>query len=139
MEITIRYGNAADLATASSFDRYTPEHILVWKLEHHDILLAEDERGCVGYLKLEHLWSQFPYIGLIKVKEEYRGGGIGKRMLHFVITQLQQQGVHALYSSSQADEPDPQRWHRKMGFFECGIINGINDGNVGEIFFVIKF
>ncbi len=40
-----------------------------------------------------------------------------------------------LYSSSQADEPLPQAWHRRMGFAECGLIAGINPGGVGEIFF----
>ena len=41
----------------------------------------------------------------------------------------------ALYSSSQVDEPPPQAWHRHMGFQECGIIAGINEGGVGEVFF----
>lgn len=40
-----------------------------------------------------------------------------------------------LYSSSQANEAEPQQWHRHMGFAECGIINGINDG-IGEVLFV---
>jgi hypothetical protein len=26
-------------------------------------------------------------------------------------------------------------WHRKMGFAECGIINGINEAGIGEVFF----
>ena len=38
-------------------------------------------------------------------------------------------------SSSQADEPEPQTWHRAIGFEECGIISGLNEGGIGEIFF----
>jgi len=45
------------------------------------------------------------------------------------------QGFDVLYSSSQVDEPKPQAWHRHMGFEECGVINGINQGDIGEIFF----
>jgi len=33
------------------------------------------------------------------------------------------------------DEPEPQAWHRHMGFVECGIINGINENGIGEVFF----
>ena len=40
-----------------------------------------------------------------------------------------------LYSSSQADEPEAQAWHRRMGFEECGIVSGINEGGIGEVFF----
>ena len=39
-----------------------------------------------------------------------------------------------LYRSSQVDEPDPQAWHRDVGFEECGIIAGINKG-LGESLF----
>lgn len=31
---------------------------------------------------------------------------------------------------------EPQQWHRHVGFKECGIIHAINEGNIGEIFFV---
>jgi len=40
-----------------------------------------------------------------------------------------------LFSSSQANEPEPQAWHRHVGFEECGFIAGINEGGVGEVFF----
>lgn len=43
-------------------------------------------------------------------------------------------GYQSLYSSSQADEPAPQAWHRAVGFAECGFLAGINPGGVGEMF-----
>jgi hypothetical protein len=48
---------------------------------------------------------------------------------------LRRQGHTVLYSSSQADEAEPQAWHRHVGFVECGFVAGINAGGVGEIFF----
>jgi len=33
------------------------------------------------------------------------------------------------------DEPEPQAWHRRVGFSECGVLTGINEGSVGELFF----
>lgn len=43
--------------------------------------------------------------------------------------------IRALYSSSQVDEGEPQAWHRHMGFVECGILAGVNEGGVGEVFY----
>ena len=71
---------------------------------------------------------------LIQVLPEYRRQGVGKALLRFIEAFLRDAGHEALYSSSQADEPEPQAWHRYMGFEECGFIAGINDG-VGEVFF----
>ena len=38
--------------------------------------------------------------------------------------------------SSQVDEAEPQAWHRHIGFVECGILAGLNEGDVGEVFYV---
>jgi hypothetical protein len=48
---------------------------------------------------------------------------------------LRSAGHSAFLSSSQVDEPNPQAWHRHMGFVECGILAGLNEGGVGELFF----
>ncbi len=136
MAITIRYGTMADLQEVVNVDRHIPDRILQWKLQNQEIVVAADNEDLLGYLRLEYLWSKFPYIGLIIVQPDHRGKGLGKGLLQFVEEHLKKKGIAALYSSSQVNEPPPQEWHRKMGFKECGILNGINEGNVGEVFFV---
>ncbi|TDF95162.1 GNAT family N-acetyltransferase [Paenibacillus piri] len=136
MNYQIRFGQADDLEVISAGDLSIPGHILNWKLQNHEIIVAEEEGEIVGYLRLEYLWSKYPYIGLIIVRPELREIGIGKSMLHFLEEHLRKQGIHTLYSSSQINEAEPQKWHRHLGFKECGIINGINPGEIGEVFFV---
>ena len=99
-----------------------------------DVVIAEWNGKRVGYVRLEYLWSIVPYIALIRVLPDYRRQGVGKALLRFIETFLRNVGHDVLYSSSQADEPKPQTWHRHVGFVECGFIAGINDG-VGEVFF----
>jgi hypothetical protein len=53
----------------------------------------------------------------------------------YVSKVVTRRGHAALYSSSQVDEPEPQAWHRRAGFKERGILTGLNDGGVGEVFF----
>ena len=141
-EVVMRFARVDDLDFAYQ-DGYIPAEILKSKIEAQvalnpdrieEIVIAEWNGKRVGYVRLEYLWSIVPYITLIRVLPEYRRQGIGKALLRFIETFLREAGHEALYSSSQADEPEPQAWHRHVGFVECGFIVGINEG-VGEVFF----
>ena len=141
-EIVIRFARLDDLDFAYQ-DGYIPAKILKSKTEAQvalnpdcieDVVIAEWNGKRVGYVRLEYLWSIVPYISLIRVLPEYRRQGVGKALLRFIETFLRDAGHEVLYSSSQADEPEPQAWHRHVGFVECGFIASINDG-IGEIFF----
>ncbi len=141
-EIVIRFARLDDLDFAHQ-DGYICPEILKRKIEGQtalnpdcieDILIAERNGKRVGYVRLEYLWSIVPYIALIRVLPEYQRQGVGKALLGFIETFLRETGHEALYSSSQADEPEPQAWHRHVGFEECGFIAGINEG-IGEVFF----
>lgn len=141
-EIVIRFARRDDLDFAYQ-DGYIPPEVLRRKIEGQlavnpdrieDVVIAELNSKRVGYMRLEYLWSIMPYISLIRVLPEYQRRGIGKALLQFIETFLRDAGHEALYSSSQADEPEPQAWHRYVGFEECGFIAGINEG-VGEVFF----
>ena len=113
---------------------YVSETIVRRKIEMEEFIVAVSDGEIAGFLQLEYLWSKAPYIALIRVLPEHQRRGLGKGMLQFVESFLFGRKYRSLYSSSQADEPEPQEWHRRVGFMECGIINGINDG-IDEIFF----
>ena len=118
-----------------SQDGYIPTEIVARKIAVNEVIIAERNDQPMGYLRLEYLWSIIPYIAIIIVLPKFRRDGIGKAMLEFVATYLMKSGHQWLYSSSQADEPEPQTWHRHMGFEDCGILTGINNNGVSEIFF----
>jgi len=116
-------------------DGFVAPEVLRRKIAAGEVFIAESGGMATGYLRLEFLWSSIPYIALIRVNERSRRRGVGRALVQFVEQQLLARGHCALYSSSQANEPEPQAWHRTMGFKECGIIAGINRGDIGEIFF----
>lgn len=113
---------------------YVTAEVLRRKIEVSELIVAISGNELRGFLQIEYLWSKVPYIALIRVLNDYRRRGIGKAMLSFLEDHLIVQGHSNLYSSSQADEPEPQAWHRHVGFEECGIIKEINDG-IDEVFF----
>jgi N-acetylglutamate synthase-like GNAT family acetyltransferase len=135
-QIEVRFANLTDLEECIALDHPTiSAEVIKRKIEQGEIIVAEKAGWLVGYLRFEYLWSLVPYIALIWVVEDQRRQGIGKAMLHYLENALRQQGHLALYSSSQANELEPQAWHRHVGFEECGFIAGINEGGIGEIFF----
>lgn len=134
MAVAVRRAVAADLPFVGQ-DGYLPGPALRQKVARGDVVVAERDGACVGYLRLEWLWSRLPYVELIRVLPGHRRGGVGRALLAHVAAALAADGHGALYSSSQADEPEPQAWHRHVGFEECGFLAGVNDGGVGEVFF----
>ncbi len=132
---TVRFATREDSAWCATQDHHIRPDVILRKIDLGEIIIAEAGDRRVGYLRLEYLWSLLPYIALIWVVEPYRTQGIGRAMLAFLETFLRQHGHHALMSSSQVNEPEPQAWHRHMGFVECGILSGINEGGIGEVFF----
>lgn len=137
-KVKVRFAKDDDLAFVQK-DGYLSEEIILRKIEDKEVIIAEKNGKSVGYLRIEYLWSKLPYLTLIRVIEPFRQQGIGSEMLNYLTGWLRGQGFRVLYSSSQANEPSPQSWHRHMGFEECGILFGINEGGIGEIFFRKKF
>ena len=135
-QIKVRFANQVDLDECIALDHpITPAEVIKRKVEQREVTVAEKGGRLVGYLRFEYLWSVVPYIALIWVVEDQRQQGIGRALLHYLENVLLEQGHTVLYSSSQANEPGPQAWHRHVGFEECGFITGINEGGIGEVFF----
>lgn len=136
-EIHVRFAHQGDLEYVNQ-DHFIPAEVVARKIDLKEVVIAESDGQPVGYLRLEYLWSIVPYIALITVDPAHRRVGVGKAILDFVLDYLSGHNHEWLYSSSQADEPEPQAWHRHMGFQDCGIITGINEGGVSEVFFRLR-
>jgi GNAT superfamily N-acetyltransferase len=129
----VRFADESDLSFVAQ-DGYVSRDIIARKIDAGEVLIAEKNTIPVGYLRIEYLWSKLPYITIIRVLPDHRKEGVGKALLAFLECELARAGHSILLSSSQADEPEPQSWHRHVGFTECGRLAKINDG-VDEVFF----
>ena len=150
--INVRFAEQRDLDFCVRHDyKQLSEAVVKRKIEEKAVILAEVNKKLVGYLRISYIWLLIPYLDIIRVEEKYRRKGIGIKMIEFLEEYLRREGHRVLYSSSQANEPDPQAWHRRIGFEECGYIAGINHpvenlpanseteyvgkAGIGEIFF----
>ena len=133
--VIVRFAGPEDLEWCVVEDDHVTEQVIRNKIVQDEIVIAELDGQPIGYLRLEYLWSTIPYIGVIFVIELYRQEGVGHKILAFLEDYLTSRGHDQLLSSSQANEPEPQAWHRSVGFTECGMISCINEGGIGEVFF----
>lgn len=131
--ITVRLAAVADLPAVDHGQ--IPQEMILRKLRQGEIILLFVNDQPVGQLWFAFLWSTIPFIDLIYINETYRKRGLSRILLGFLEDHLRACGYAVLYSSSQLDEAEPQAWHRYMGFEACGMINGLNEGGIGEVFF----
>ena len=131
----VRFAGPEDLEWCVVEDGLVTEQIIRHKIVNNEVIIAEIDGQLFGYIRLEFLWSIKPYIGVIFVDTEYQRRGIGRKMLMFLEDHLRKYGYDDLFSSSEVGAAEAQAWHRSNGFTECGIINCINEGGIGEVFF----
>jgi GNAT superfamily N-acetyltransferase len=133
-DIYVRLAELSDLDFLSQ-DDYLPKDVVKRKIEQKECFILFVDYQPAGYLWMDYFWSLLPFIILIHILEAYQKHGYSRHFLEFVEEYLRNMGFDVLFSSSQVDDPNLQAWYRHMGFEECGIINGINDGGIGEVFF----
>ena len=131
--ITVRLAGLDDLAFISH--KELSQGTILQKIRQGEIFLLLVNDQLAGSLWVGFLWDLVPFVDLIYINAAYQKRGLSHILLGSVEDHLREQGYDVLYSSSQMDEPLPQAWHRHVGFTECGVINGMNDGGIGEVFF----
>ena len=131
----IRFARRSDLPYLETERRGIPRDRLERKITGREFIVAERAGGLVGILDLEFVQPEEPYMSLIRVDAKHRREGIGTALLAFAEEHLRGLGFRTLYTSSQADEPEPQAWHRRSGFEPCGRLTDFNGDGVDEVFF----
>jgi len=134
MEITVRRAEPFD-ALPPGVARKLSAALLESKRRDGAILLAMVRGQPVGWLVHTMLWARVPFIELIHVEPDDRRLGIAAALLAALEDQLRCDGRELLFSSAQDDNAAAMSWHLQLGFDESGVIDGINAGGVGEVFF----
>lgn len=132
--IAIYFASSEDLHFIKGKSPLT-DSLLNYKLNNNEIIIASQNDQKVGFLILDYLWEHIPFISFIKVLKAEQRKGIGKEILNFLESYLKNQGQLILFSSSMESAKEAQKWHRKMGFADSGLIHNINGNSIGEIFF----
>lgn len=133
MNSLIRLAKVSDITELEKLDPWPGKEKWQRKIEGEEVIVLEINNRLVGLLRFSLLWTTVPFIGLIYIKPDFQKKGFSRQMLDFLCKHLKKKGYVALLSSSQTNEVTPQAWHVHMGFKTNGIIENIDDDNIGEI------
>ena len=115
--------------------RKLPPALLENKRRDGLVTLAWVRGQPVGWIVHTLLWARVPLVELLFVEDAYRRQGVATALVAGLEDRLRRGGATQLFSSAQDDNRGALAWHFEQGFVEAGVIDGINAGDVGEVFF----
>ncbi|MHC4499414.1 MAG: GNAT family N-acetyltransferase [Planctomycetota bacterium] len=150
MEISIVQGNEGHLedCVAALVDsemarvyyptRESAEALLKRGMEKQEIYVAVNEHsGCVGYIWFapSKMFYKFPYVRQIAVRQEYRGQGIGKKLLSFAEEAVFKDSPRLFLTVTDFNSR-AKRLYEKLGYKEVGLVEGLFKDGVAEYIMV---
>lgn len=127
--------NRADLEWLLRHDMDDRAHVLR-HIDAGNYIVARDHGELIGFLRFSMFWGKIPYMEIIRILPAHRRTGIGTALFLKWEKDMLGRGLHLLMTSSEADEIEPQIWHRRNGFTEAGSIQLPGIQSAREVFFV---
>lgn len=137
-DTAVRFARTDDISALQALDEWPKESAWRRLIGSQEVIVLEVDGNVVGMAHYAVLWTTVPFLSMIVLDSAHRGRGHSRVLVDFLCEQLRAQGYVALLSSSQTDEPEPQAWHRHLGFASNGIIENIADEGIGEVVFRLE-
>jgi GNAT superfamily N-acetyltransferase len=136
-EVQIDFASEGELRWIEQNDTYISRQTIEKKLKDREYIVARHKDRLAGYIRFGYFWSMIPYIEIISVEDQFKLQGIGRAMVNFLEDLARAKGQKLIMSSSQADEPQAQAFHRKVGFRDAGaLVDLLPLQSVTEVVFV---
>ncbi|RYM06879.1 N-acetyltransferase family protein [Sporolactobacillus sp. THM7-7] len=127
-EMTEIYNDAVrNLAASFDIEEQTLEERREWFLGHgnrYPIIVAEEQERVLGYCSLSKYRKKPAYIHSaelsIYISKDYRGKGVGSRLMKEMIERTQSLGYHTLVSGITDGNAGSIALHQKFGFSYVG-------------------
>jgi len=93
--------------------------MLKQKIEVKEIILVKVDDKTIGHLRFGFFWDEIPFLNMLRINKEYRGKGIGTKLVEFWETEMKKRKFKEVMTSSQSNE-DGQHFYRKRGYTDIG-------------------
>ena len=126
--------NEAVQTTVATFDTepQTIEEQEVWFQNHgpeHPVLVAELDRVISGWASISKWSDRLAYAETgeisLYVKEEFRGRGIGRKLLEEVVAEGERAGLHTIIARIAGGNKVSIHLHESLGFAHIGIMKEV--------------
>ncbi len=117
--MNIRFARNEDLDILSKLETHIDYEMIKRKIENNEIIIISIDDKIVGWLRYNLFWDEYPFINMIFFLDEYRGQGLGKKLLIFWEEEMKKRNFSILFTSTQSDE-NAQHFFRKIGYKDAG-------------------
>ncbi|MGI5979248.1 MAG: GNAT family N-acetyltransferase [Oscillospiraceae bacterium] len=102
-------------------------------LEQGTLYIALTDSDCAGFIYYlpKGAFHNFPYLHIISIKEEYRGKGIGKKLISF-LEDLVFVDANKIFLVVADFNPDAKRLYEKIGYRQIGEIPSLYRKGITE-------
>jgi len=102
-------------------DRHIPETLVRTKIKANEIFIIKDSEKEIGWMRYGYFWDNIPFMNMIWIDEEYRGQGVGKKIVLHWEEIMRQRGFELIMTSTQSNE-EAQHFYRKIGYRDAGCL-----------------
>jgi len=53
------------------------------KLQNREVIVIKKSGKIIGWLRFNYFWDKHPFMNMLMIVEEYRGKGLGKKLVQF--------------------------------------------------------
>lgn len=112
----------SDLEYIRDRDPHIFANLILPKIKENEIYILRNQDGSnIGWMRYSYFWDNTPFMNMIWVDEDYRGKGIGKRVVLFWEDEMKQKGFKLVMTSTLATE-EAQHFYRKLGYRDSGCL-----------------
>lgn len=120
--MNIAFANDSDYEYIRDRDHHISDGLILAKLKEKEIYILRNRDGSnIGWMRFGYFWDNIPFMNMIWVDEQFRGKGVGNKVVLFWEDQMKQKGFKMVMTSTQADE-GAQHFYRKIGYQDAGCL-----------------
>ncbi|GJM69699.1 N-acetyltransferase [Paenibacillus macerans] len=102
-------------------DKHIPESLVRTKIKEKEIFILKELEREIGWMRYGYFWDNIPFMNMLWIEEEFRGQGIGKKIVLHWEENMRQRGFKLVMTSTQSDE-EAQHFYRKIGYRDAGCL-----------------
>lgn len=85
------------------------------------VFLAYEDNQCAGQIRLRRNWNKYCYVEDIAVGRQYRGMGLGRKLINEAIKWAKDGGMTGLMLETQDTNLEACRFYQRCGFILGGV------------------
>ncbi len=113
------YADSDCFEKIKKYDKNISEEMLYKKIKDKEVIIVKAADKIIGWLRYGYFWDSIPFMNMLVMDENYRGKGIGKKLVTFWERDMKANGHEFIMTSTLSNEM-AQHFYRKLGYKDSG-------------------